>query len=68
MRPEDSDYYRARAIEERWLVRDAQHAQAAEIHSKLASRYEVLADSLELQTRLTEDILNSACKSIPSGR
>lgn len=64
MRAEDPDYFRARAIEERWRVRQAERAEAAEIHSKLASRYEVLADSLEVQTRVTEVILNSACRSI----
>ena len=30
MRPDDSDYYRARAIEERWLARDTDEPVVAD--------------------------------------
>ena len=49
MGPNDADYYRARAIEERWLVRDATCESEAVIHSELATRYDFLADELEAQ-------------------
>ena len=49
MGPNDSDYYRARAIEERWLVRDATCEAEVAIHSELATRYDYLADQIEAQ-------------------
>ena len=49
MGPNDSDYYRARAIEERWLVREATSEPEAAIHYELATRYDYLADQLEGQ-------------------
>lgn len=48
MGPNDADYYRARAIEERWLVRDADSEAEAYIHSELAARYDSLAEELEV--------------------
>ena len=50
MQPEDSDYFRARAIEERWLAQDSDTAQAAAIHTELAFQYAALADRLEAQS------------------
>ena len=47
MQPEDSDYFRARAIEERWLAQDSDTAQAAAIHTELAFHYAALADQIE---------------------
>ena len=49
MGPNDSDYYRARAIEERWLVREATSEPEAAIHYELATRYDYLADQLDDQ-------------------
>ena len=49
MGPNDSDYYRARAIEERWLVREACCDAEVAIHAELATRYDSLADELEVQ-------------------
>ena len=46
MRPDDSDYYRARAIEERWLARDTDEPVVAAIHSQLAFQYDALADRI----------------------
>ena len=65
MRPEDSDYYRARAIEERWLVKDAGESKIAEIHARLASEYEALANRIELGDQFTDKLLQSACRAIP---
>ena len=47
MRPEDSDYFRARAIEERWLARDSDTAEAAAIHTELAFQYAARADEID---------------------
>ncbi|HEY1143275.1 MAG TPA: hypothetical protein VGE68_04495 [Sphingomicrobium sp.] len=47
MWPDDSDYYRARAIEERWQMKDAERPIAAQIHAELALHYDRLADRLE---------------------
>lgn len=52
--PENSDYYRARAIEERWLARDAGRTDVATIHEELAVQYDALAEQLEL--RPSEDV------------
>ena len=52
MRPEDSDYFRARAIEERWLAQDSDTAQVAAIHTELAFQYAALADLIEHKTQL----------------
>ena len=52
--PENADYYRARAIEERWLARDAGRTDVATIHEELAIQYDALAEQLEL--RPSEDV------------
>ena len=52
--PENSDYYRARAIEERWLARVAGRTDVATIHEELAVQYDALAEQLEL--RPSEDV------------
>lgn len=64
MRPEDSDYYRARAIEERWLVKEAGEPKIAEIHARLALEYDALANRLELGDQFTGKLLQSACRAI----
>ena len=64
MRPEDSDYYRARAIEERWLMKDADETKVAEIHARLASEYDALANRLELGDEFTGKLLQSTLRSI----
>ena len=64
MRPEDSDYYRARAIEERWLMKDADEAKVAEIHARLASEYDALANRLDLGDQFTGRLLESKLRSI----
>ena len=46
MRPDDSDYYRARAIEERWLARDTDEPVVAAIHQQLAYQYDALANRI----------------------
>jgi hypothetical protein len=46
MRQDDSDYYRARAIEERWLARDTDEPLVAAIHTQLAFQYDALADRI----------------------
>jgi hypothetical protein len=40
----DSDYYRARAIEQRGRAHDAERADVAAIHRDLAQKFEGLAD------------------------
>ena len=65
MRPEDSDYCRARAIEERWLMNDAGESKIADIHARLASEYEALANRLELGDQFTDKLFQSACRAIP---
>lgn len=65
MRPEDSDYYRARAIEERWLVKEADETKIAEIHARLADEYEALANRLDLGDSFTDKLLQSTCRRIP---
>lgn len=40
----DSDYYRARAIEERGAAHDAKSADVAAIHRELAQKFEGLAE------------------------
>jgi len=64
MRPEDSDYYRARAIEERWLMNDAGESKIADIHARLASEYDALANRLELGDQFTDKLFQSACREI----
>ena len=64
MRPEDSDYYRARAIEERWLMKDAGETKVAEIHARLASEYDSLANRLDLGDEFTGKLLQSTLRSI----
>jgi hypothetical protein len=64
MRPEDSDYYRARAIEERWLMKDAGESKVAEIHARLASEYDALANRLDLGDQFTDKLFQSTLRSI----
>ena len=64
MRPEDSDYYRARAIEERWLMKDADEAKIAYIHEQLASEYDALANRLELGDQFKGKLLEATCRRI----
>lgn len=40
----DSDYYRARAIEQRGAANDADRADVAAIHRELAKKFEGLAE------------------------
>ncbi len=40
----DSDYYRARAIEQRGLAQDAARADVAAIHRELAQKFDGFAD------------------------
>ena len=42
--PHDSDYYRARAIEQRGAANDAKSANVAAIHRELAQKFEGLAE------------------------
>ena len=65
MRPEDSDYYRARAIEERWLMKDAGEAKVAQIHARLASEYDALANRIDLGEQFTDKLFQSTLRSIP---
>lgn len=64
MRPEDSDYYRARAIEERWLMKDAGETKVAQIHARLASEYEALANRIDLGEQFTNKLFQSTCRAI----
>ena len=45
--PHDSDYFRARAIEERGRAAEANRAYLARIHRELAERLEQRADECE---------------------
>jgi hypothetical protein len=65
MRPEDSDYYRARAIEERWLMKDAGEIKVAQIHARLASEYDALANRIDLGEQFTDKLFQSTCRAIP---
>ena len=64
MRPDDSDYYRARAIEERWKMKDSGQSAIAAIHGELAAQYDALADKLDMKSSMTGEILKSACTAI----
>lgn len=64
MRPDDCDYYRARAIEERWLVKECGTADVAAIHAELAVTYDELADRIEFKDILAEETLQDACRTI----
>lgn len=52
MSPRDADYYRARAIEERGLAKDADRANVAAIHEELSRQYDALAEQAELRPTL----------------
>lgn len=52
MSSHDSDYYRARAEQEREAARDASKRYIAAIHLELARSYEALVDHPELRTGL----------------
>lgn len=65
MGPDHSDYYRARAIEERWQAQDAGQANIAAIHQELAVQYDALADQLEL--RPTLDLQAVIARTLRSG-
>jgi len=45
--PHDSDYYRARAIEQRGRAEDAGRAEIAMIHRELAQQFERLAEQCD---------------------
>jgi len=47
---QETEYYRARAIEERFAASDAKQANVAAIHEELARLYAALADHPELRT------------------
>ena len=64
MRADDSDYYRARAIEERWKVWESGQPGAAAIHAELASNYEALADRIELKDVMAGKSLLDSCRAI----
>lgn len=64
MGPEDSDYYRARAIEERWLVQECSQSDVARIHAELASTYDALADRIEFRDILAEETLQDTVRAI----
>lgn len=64
MHPDDSDYYRARAIEERWKMKDSGESAIAAIHAELAAQYDALADKLDMKSSMTGEILKSACSAI----
>ena len=65
MQPDDADYFRARAIEERWLAKEAGKSEVATIHAELASEYDAMANRLELGESVTGKVLQSACRAIP---
>ena len=52
MTPEDTNYYRARAEQEREAARNADKQYVAEIHLELARQYEALAEVRELRPKL----------------
>ena len=52
MSPEESDYYRARAEQEREAARNADEQYVAEIHLQLARHYEALAEEPGLRPEL----------------
>ena len=49
MLPDDADYYRARAIEERDMAQRANRENVAAIHDELARQYDALADQADLR-------------------
>ena len=48
----DTEYYRARAIEERELALKAERQDVAAIHEELARQYQALVDKAELRPTL----------------
>jgi hypothetical protein len=64
MHPDDSDYYRARAIEERWKMKEAGDTAIGAIHGELAAQYLALAEKLDMKSSMTGEILKSACTAI----
>ena len=46
---EETEYYRARALEERFAAADAKQANVAAIHEELARLYTALANHPELR-------------------
>lgn len=46
---EETEYYRARALEERFAAADAKQANVAAIHDELARLYNALANHPELR-------------------
>lgn len=46
---QETEYYRARALEERIAARDASQANVAAIHEELARLYSALANNPELR-------------------
>jgi len=52
MRPQDVEYYRARAEAERRLAADSTNADVAAIHEELAIQYEALVEQAALRPTL----------------
>ena len=52
MTPEDTNYYRARAAQERQVASIADKQYVAEIHLELARQYDALAEVPELRPKL----------------
>ena len=52
MSPNDIEYYRQRAIEERALASKSERRNVAEIHEELAQQYQALVDQAELRPTL----------------
>jgi hypothetical protein len=48
----DTEYYRARAIEERELALQSERQDVAAIHEELARQYQALVDKAELRPTL----------------
>jgi hypothetical protein len=64
MHPDDSDYYRARAIEERWKMKESGDTAIGAIHGELAAQYDALADKLDMKSVMSGEILKSALTSL----
>lgn len=47
---QETEYYRARALEERFAATDAKQANVAAIHEELARLYNALAEQPELRS------------------
>lgn len=54
MTPDDTAYYRQRAVDERALALSSMSREAAEIHEDLARQYQALAEQPELRLARTD--------------